>query len=40
MARDGSSGGVIRVVTVTPSDVKEEIFHGASLPFQLGDSLA
>jgi 20S proteasome subunit beta 1 len=40
MARDGSSGGVIRVVTVTPADVKEEIVYGSSLPFQLGDTLA
>ena len=40
MARDGSSGGVIRVVTVTPAEVKEEVVFGASLPFQLGDTLA
>jgi 20S proteasome subunit beta 1 len=40
MARDGSSGGVIRVVTVTAADVKEEVVFGSDLPFQLGDTLA
>jgi 20S proteasome subunit beta 1 len=40
MARDGSSGGVIRVVTVTPAEVKEEVVFGSRLPFQLGDTLA
>jgi 20S proteasome subunit beta 1 len=40
MARDGSSGGVIRVVTVKPSDVKEEIVYGDSLPFQLSQTQA
>lgn len=35
MARDGSSGGVVRVVTVTPIQVTEEIVFGDSLPFQL-----
>ena len=40
MARDGSSGGVIRVVTVTPAEVKEEIVYGNDLPFQLGNTEA
>lgn len=40
MARDGSSGGVIRVVTVTPTSAKEEIVFGNNLPFQLGDTTA
>lgn len=39
MARDGSSGGVIRIVTVKESDVKEEIVYGRSLPYQLGQSM-
>jgi 20S proteasome subunit beta 1 len=40
MARDGSSGGVIRIVTVKESEVKEEIVYGRDLPYQLGDSSA
>ena len=41
MARDGSSGGVIRIVTVTESDVKETIVYGRDLPYQLGgDTIA
>lgn len=40
MARDGSSGGVIRIVTVTESDVKEQIVYGRDLPYQLGDTTA
>jgi 20S proteasome subunit beta 1 len=40
MARDGSSGGVIRIVTVKESDVREEIVYGRDLPYQLGDSAA
>ena len=40
MARDGSSGGVIRIVTVTASDVKEEVLFGDSLPFQLSQTRA
>ena len=40
MARDGSSGGLIRCVTVREDDVREDVIFGDSLPFQLGDTLA
>lgn len=40
MARDGSSGGLIRCVTVTETDVTEDVIYGDNLPFQLGDTYA
>ncbi len=36
MARDGSSGGMIRLVTVTEADVVEEVIFGDHLPYKLG----
>lgn len=40
MARDGSSGGVIRTVTVTEHEVKEDVTYGRDLPVHLGDTRA
>eukprot|EP00510_Aplanochytrium_minuta_P004217 CAMPEP_0184012500 /NCGR_PEP_ID=MMETSP0954-20121128/4454_1 /TAXON_ID=627963 /ORGANISM="Aplanochytrium sp, Strain PBS07" /LENGTH=200 /DNA_ID=CAMNT_0026292509 /DNA_START=413 /DNA_END=1015 /DNA_ORIENTATION=- len=34
MARDGSSGGVIRLVTITKNGAVREFFSGAELPYQ------
>lgn len=36
MARDGSSGGLIRMVTVTQNEVTEDVIHGDNLPYKLG----
>jgi len=36
MARDGSSGGLIRMVTITADEVTEECIYGDQLPFKLG----
>jgi 20S proteasome subunit beta 1 len=35
MARDGSSGGVIRTVTITKDEVVREFVDGNQLPFQI-----
>ncbi|GLE02342.1 hypothetical protein PINS_up018266 [Pythium insidiosum] len=35
MARDGSSGGVIRMVTITADDVVREFVSGTELPFEI-----
>lgn len=32
MARDGSSGGVVRMVVITPEGVERKFFSGAQLP--------
>ena len=40
MARDGSSGGLIRCVTVTETDVSEDVIFGNDLPFQLANTYA
>jgi 20S proteasome subunit beta 1 len=36
MARDGSSGGLIRMVTITKDEISEDIIHGDNLPYRLG----
>jgi 20S proteasome subunit beta 1 len=36
MARDGSSGGLIRMVTITADEVTEDCIYGDQLPFKLG----
>jgi 20S proteasome subunit beta 1 len=33
MARDGSSGGVIRMVIIDKDGVERQFFHGDALPF-------
>ena len=38
MARDGSSGGLIRMVTITKEEVTEDVIHGDNLPYRLGQS--
>lgn len=35
MARDGSSGGVIRTVTITEHEVVRDFTSGADLPFSI-----
>ena len=40
MARDGSSGGLIRMVTITESEVIEEVIYGDQIPFHLGRDVA
>ena len=35
MARDGSSGGVIRTVTITEDEVVRDFTSGADLPFSI-----
>jgi hypothetical protein len=35
MARDGSSGGVIRTVTITKDEVVREFTSGDALPFSI-----
>ena len=36
MARDGSSGGLIRMVTITKDEVAEDVIYGDNLPYRLG----
>jgi 20S proteasome subunit beta 1 len=36
MARDGSSGGLIRMITITKEAVEENVFFGNQLPYRLG----
>jgi 20S proteasome subunit beta 1 len=36
MARDGSSGGLIRMVTITEKEVTEDVIFGDQLPYRLG----
>ena len=33
MARDGSSGGVIRLVIIDKDGVSKEVFYGDNLPY-------
>lgn len=37
MARDGSSGGIVRLVTVNKDGVAKKVYHGNELPLILGD---
>mmetsp|Transcript_3457 Transcript_3457/g.5840 ORF Transcript_3457/g.5840 Transcript_3457/m.5840 type:complete len:128 (-) Transcript_3457:1284-1667(-) len=37
MARDGSSGGIIRLVTVSKDGVSRKVFQGKEIPLVLGD---
>ena len=37
MARDGSSGGIVRLVTVDKDGEKRQVFQGKEIPMILGD---